>query len=121
MNTDETVLRKSVVSKVLEVAQACVDTERKGWRVKMPVFWEAMDAFDFSGREVRAALAYLSARMHLIAFPGEDGHVAGISLVPQRYRCWHCNLWLDIRSDIRRHFDDCRTRQAKIQRYRELL
>jgi hypothetical protein len=32
MNNDETILRKSVVDKVLEVAQRCVDEKRKGWR-----------------------------------------------------------------------------------------
>ena len=121
MINSELRIRESVVSKVFEIAEQCVDESKKGWRVKMSVFWEAMDAFHFSGREVRAAFAYLSVRMYLIAFPGEDGHVAGISLVPQQYRCWHCNGSLSLQDDIRRHYDDCRKRQVKIQRNHELL
>ena len=118
---DTFVLSKSVVNKIWEAAQACVDGERKGWRLKMPLFRDAMDAFNFSGREVGAVLAHLSARMYMIVFLDEDGHVAGISLVPQKYRCWQCNGLLDMQDDIRRHFDDCRKRQAKIERNRKLL
>ncbi|MGB0073618.1 MAG: hypothetical protein WBP71_11770 [Terracidiphilus sp.] len=121
MNSDGIVLRESVVSKVFEIAEQCVDESKKGWRVKMSVFWEAMDAFDFSGREVREALAILAAKMYVIVFPDEDGEVARLSLLPQEFRCWHCNGLLDIQDDIRRHFDDCRKRQAKIQRNRKLL
>ena len=121
MTNDEIVIHKSVVNKVWEVAQACVDEKKKGWRVQMPIFWDAMDNLGFSGKEVRAILAFLAARMYVIVFRDEDGHVAGISLVPQQYRCWHCNSLLDMQDDIRRHFDDCRKRQAKIERNRKLL
>jgi len=121
MNTDETVLRKSVVNKVFEIAEACLDGDKRGWRVRMPVFWGAMDAFDFSSIEVREALAFLSARMYVIVFADEDGHVAGISVVPQQYRCWHCNGLLNMQDGILPHLGDCRKRQAKIQRDRELL
>ena len=121
MNSDDILIRQSVVSKILQVAEACVDTKRKGWFVKMPVFWGAMDDLGFTGNEVRATLAFLQARMFLIAFTDEEGQVTGISLVPQQYRCSNCNMLLDMQSDIRRHFDDCRKRQAKIKRNRELL
>jgi hypothetical protein len=121
MNSDEIVLRNFIINKVLQVAQACVDESRKGWRVKLPLFKDAMDAFNFSSREVREVLAFLEAKMYMIVFLDEDGHVAGISLVPQKYRCWQCNGLLDMQDDIRRHFDDCRKRQAKIERNRKLL
>ena len=89
--------------------------------VKIPAFWGAMEHLGFSGRDVRAVLAFLAARMYVIVFRDEDGHVAGISLVPQQYRCWQCNMLLDMQSDIRFHFEDCRKRQAKIARNRKLL
>ena len=89
--------------------------------VKIPAFWGAMEHLGFTGREGRAVLAHLSARMYMIVFPDEDGHVAGISLVPQQYRCWQCNGLLNMQDDIRLHFDDCRKRQAKIERNRKLL
>lgn len=120
MNNDEIAIRMSAVNKVLQVAQQCVDESKKGWFVSMPVFWNAMDAFNFGIKEVRAALAMLAARLYVIVFPDEDGHVAGISLVPQQYRCWHCNGLLSVQDDIRRHFDDCRKRQVKIERNRKL-
>src|SRR5665213_3988812 len=81
--------------------------------VKIPAFWGAMEHLGFTGREGRAVLAHLSARMYMLVFPDEDGHVAGISLVPQQYRCWQCNGLLNMQDDIRLHFDDCRKRQAK--------
>ena len=120
MTNNEVVLRKSVVNKVLEIAQRCVDEKRKGWRVKMQQFNDAMDDMGFTGKEVRAALAFLSARMYLIAFPGEDCHVTGISLVPQQYPCEFCNMLLDMQDDPEGHIDLCLRRQAKIQRNRKL-
>jgi hypothetical protein len=110
-----------IINKVWEAAQACVDESRKGWRVQMQVFRDAMDDLGFTGREVREVLAFLEVKMYVIVFPDEDGHVAGISLVPQQYRCLQCNMLLDMQSDIRFHFEDCRKRQAKIARNRELL
>lgn len=113
MTNGETAIRESVINKVLQVAQACVDEKKKGWFVKMPAFWGAMDHLGFSGKDVRAVLAFLAARMYVIVFRDEDGHVAGISLVPQQYRCLHCIGLLNMQDDIRHHFDDCRKRQAK--------
>lgn len=121
MNNDEIAIRMSTVNKVLQVAQQCVDPNKRGWFLRMPVFWDAMDGFNFGGREVRAVLAFLQAKMYVIVVPDEDSHIAGITLVPERYRCWHCNMLLDIQDSIRRHFDDCRKRQVKIERGRKLL
>jgi hypothetical protein len=118
---DTFVLSKFVVNKVLEVAQACVDDSRKGWRVKMPAFRDAMDHLGFSGRDVRAVLAFLAARMYVIVFPDENGHVAGISLVPQQYRCLQCNMLLDMQDDPDNHIDFCLRQQRKIKRNRKLL
>ena len=118
MNNEDIVLRKSVVRKVLEVAQACVDRNKKGWFVKMPVLWGAMDDMGFTAKEVRAALGFFQQRTYLIVFLDEDGQVGGISIVPQRYRCGHCNMWLDMQDDPVDHIDLCRKRQAKIARNR---
>ena len=41
MNKNETVILKSAVIKVLEIAQACLDEHKKGWWVKISVFWDA--------------------------------------------------------------------------------
>ena len=120
MTNKEIVIRKSVVSKVLEVAQACVNESKKGWRVQMPIFWDAMDEICFTGKEVREALAFLAARMYVIVFLDDDGQVAGISLVPQRYQCGFCNMWLGMQDDFVDHIDICLKRQAKIARNRKL-
>jgi hypothetical protein len=116
MNNEEIAIHKYVVNKIWEVAHDCVDESRKGWRVKLPLFWGAMDDLDFTRREVREVLAFLEVKMYVLVFRDEDGCVTGISLVPQQYRCWQCNMLLDMQDDIRRHFDDCQKRQAKIQR-----
>ena len=92
MNNDEVVLSRFVVNKVWQVAQACVDKSRKGWRVGMPDFRDALDSLDFTAKEVRATLAFLELRMYVFAFTDEDSHVTGISLVPQQYRCEFCNM-----------------------------
>jgi hypothetical protein len=118
---DCNVSRKFLINKVLETAQDFVDTDRKGWRVKMREFHDAMDAFDFSGREVREAIAFLEARMIMISFTDHDGHIYAISVVPQRYRCEFCNMWLDMQDDPEDHIDLCRRLQAKMKRNRELL
>jgi hypothetical protein len=121
MNNDEIALRNFIINKVWEVAQLCVDEDKKCWRVKLPLFWGAMDDLGFTGREVREALAFLESRMYVIVFPDEDGHVTGISLIPQRYQCVHCNTWLEMQDDPEGHIDECLKRQAKIERNRELL
>jgi hypothetical protein len=121
MTNNEVVLRKSVVNKVLEIAQRCVDEKRKGWRVQMPLFWDAMDDMSFSGKEVRDALAFLETRMYVVTFTDEDGSVTGISLVPQRYQCGFCNMWLNMQDEPENHIDLCLRRQAKIERNRMLL
>ena len=121
MTNKEIVIRKSVVSKVLEVAQACMDDKRKGWFVSMPKFWSAMDAFNFGSRDVRAALAFLALRMYVIVFLDDDGQIAGISMVPQRYRCGHCNMLLDMLDDFVDHIDICLKQQKKIERNPLLL
>jgi hypothetical protein len=54
-------------------------------------------------------------------FLDEDGHAARISLVPQRFRCWHCNMLLDMQDDFVDHIGLCLKRQAKIARNRKLL
>ena len=119
--TDTFVLSKFVVNKVWEVAQACVDDTKKGWRVKMPEFRDALDGLDFTASEIHAALSCLESRAYFFAFTDEDGHVTGVSLIPQRYQCGHCNLWLDMQGDPENHIDDCLKRQAKIARNRVLL
>ena len=121
MTNKEIVIRKSVVSKVLEVAQACVNESKKGWRVQMPIFWDAMDEICFTGKEVREALAFLAARMYVIVFPDEDGQGGRISLVPQRYQCGFCYMWLDMQDEPEHHIDTCLKRQAKIERNRKLV
>jgi len=121
MNNEDIVLRESVVNKVLEVAQTCVDAKRKGWFVSMPRFWSAMDEICFTGKEVREALAFLAARMYVIVFLDDDGQIAGISMVPQRYRCGHCNMLLDMQDDFVDHIDLCLKRQRKIERNPLLL
>ena len=121
MNNEDIVLRESVVNKVLEVAQTCVDAKRKGWFVSMPRFWSAMDEICFTGKEVREALAFLAARMYVIVFPDEDGQGGRISLVPQRYQCGFCYMWLNMQDEPEHHIDTCLKRQAKIERNRKLL
>lgn len=97
--TDTLALSKFVVNKVWEIAQACVDGSKKGWFVNLRQFRDAMDSLDFNAEEVRAALAFLEARTYLITLPDDDGHVARISLIPQRYQCGHCNMWLNMPDD----------------------
>ena len=121
MITDPVVLRKSTVKKVLEVAQQCVAEKRKGWFVQMPLFWAALDDCGYTGKEVREALGFLQQRTYFIVFLDEDGHAARISLVPQRFRCWHCNMLLDMQDDFVDHIGLCLKRQAKIARNRKLL
>jgi hypothetical protein len=121
MNNDEIVIRKAVINTVLKVAQQCLDENRKGWFVRMPVFWDAMDDLGFTGEEVRATLAFLQARMYVITFTDEDGCVTGISLVPQQYQCEFCNMWLDMQDEPENHIDDCLKRQAKIEWNRKLV
>ncbi len=120
MNAEEIVIRKSVVNTVLKVAYAYVDTERKGWRVKMRQFNDAMDDMGISSKEVRAVLAFLEVRMYVITFLDADSGIVGFSLVPQQYRCSNCNMLLDMQSDIRLHFGDCWKRQQKTERNRKL-
>jgi hypothetical protein len=120
MNNDEIVIRKWVVNKVLQVVQQCVDESRKGWRVKIREFNDAMDDLGFTGEEVRAALAYLRARMYVITLLNSDGSVTGISLVPQWYPCEFCKMPLYIQDDPEGHIDLCLRRQAKIKRNRKL-
>ena len=50
-----------------------------------------------------------------------EGGVAGISLVPQRYQCGHCNMWLNMQDEPEHHIDLCVKQQKKIERHRELL
>jgi hypothetical protein len=121
MNNNEVVLSKFVVNKVWEVAQSCVDETRKGWFVNMEQFHDAMDGWDFTAEKVRAALEFLESRTYVLPFKDEDGHVTRISLVPQRYQCGHCNMWLDMQRDPEDHIDSCLKRQAKIERNRKLL
>jgi hypothetical protein len=121
MNNEDILLRKSTVNTVLKVAQACSDESRKGWRVKMRQFNDAMDDNDISSKEVRAALEFLQLRMFVIAFFDADGHVTGISLVPQRYPCEFCNMVLHIQDAPEKHIDVCLRRQKKIERNRALL
>jgi hypothetical protein len=118
---EEVVLRKSTVNTVLRVAQACSDESRRGWRVKMHQFNNAMDDNDISSKEVRTALAFLQSRMYVLAFLDSDGQVTGISLVPQRYPCEFCNMVLYIQDDPESHIDVCLRRQKKIERNRALL
>jgi hypothetical protein len=56
----------------------------------------------------------------LIAFPGEDGHITGISLVPQWYPCEFCKMPLYIQDDPESHIDLCLRRQKKIEMNRKL-
>ena len=121
MNNDEVVLNTFVVNKVWEVAQSCVDETRKGWFVNMSEFRDAMDSLDFTADEVNASLSYLEARSFVITFLDADGCIAGISCVPQRYRCRFCKMWLNTQSDPEAHIDLCLRLQRKIERYRMLL
>ena len=107
MSNDEVVLSRSVVGKVLEVARACVDEKRKGWFVNMKQFRDAMDGLNLDSREVSEALAYLEARMYVITFPDADGQVTKISVVPQRYQCHHCKMWLNMQDDPEDHIELC--------------
>jgi hypothetical protein len=121
MSNDEIALSKFVVNKVWEVAQTCVDENRKGWFVTMPEFRDAMDSLDFTSEEVGAALAYLELRTCLLAFRNEEGHITGISLIPQRYQCDFCGMWLNTRDDPENHIELCLKQQNKIERNRMLL
>lgn len=120
MNNDEIAIRMSTVNKVLQVAQQCADESKKGWFVRMSMFWNAMDAFNIGSREVREVLALLQARMHVITFLDGDGHITGISVTPQWFRCWHCNGLLNMQDGILPHLGDCWKRQQKIERNRKL-
>lgn len=121
MNNDEIALSKFVVNKVWEIIQTCVDESRKGWRVDMSAFRDAMDSQNFDSREVREALAFLEARTYLITCVDVDGHVTGISLVPQRYQCGHCKMWLNMQDDPEDHINLCLRLQRKIEGNRRLL
>lgn len=121
MNSDEIVIRKSVVEKILEIAQACVDENKKGWWVKMPEFRDALDNFDFTGSEVRAAIEYLEKRLYFLALRDDDGQVTRISVVPQRYQCEFCRMWLNMQDEPEDHIDLCLKLQKKIERNRQLL
>lgn len=118
MDNDEVVLNRFIVNRVLEVAQACVDHRRKGWRVMMPDFRDAMDSLDFAAKEIHAALVYLEARSFVITFPDADDGVAGIYVVPQRYRCGFCKMWLNTRDNPERHIEPCERQQRKTEMYR---
>jgi hypothetical protein len=107
MNNNTAVVRKSVVGKVLEVARVCVDTERKGWRVKMREFDDAMDGLNLGTSEVREAFAYLEARLQLITFLDADGQVTGISVVPLWYQRRFCKMWLYMRAEREHYIDGC--------------
>jgi hypothetical protein len=54
-------------------------------------------------------------------FPDEDGQVGRISLVPQRYQCGFCYMWLDMQDEPEHHIDTCLKRQAKIERNQNLV
>ena len=120
MSDEGVVCSKFLVNKVWDAAQACVDESRKGWFVDMQHFRDAMDSLDFTASEVRAALSYLRVRTLLITSFNADGGVAGISLVPQRYQCGHCSMWLDMQDDFEAHIDLCLKQQRKMERYRKL-
>jgi hypothetical protein len=121
MSNDELVLNRFVVNKVWEIAQTCLDENKKGWFVNMAEFRDAMDSLDFTANEVRAALSYLEARSVVITFLDADGGVARISCVPQRYRCRFCNMWVNTQDDPEGHIDHCLKQQKKIERNKELL
>jgi hypothetical protein len=107
MSNDGVVLNRFVVNKVWEIAQTCLDENKKGWFVNMAEFRDAMDSLDFTANEVRAALSYLEARSVVITFLDADGGVAGISCVPQRHRCEFCNMWVNTQDDPESHIDRC--------------
>lgn len=67
------------------------------------------------------ALTLLEARSIVITFFNPDGDVAGISCVPQRYQCGHCNIWLNMQDDLDDHIDRCLKQQEKMERNRRLL
>lgn len=121
MTISELTLSRFVVNKVWEIIQTCVDESRKGWFVTMPEFRDAMGSQNFDGKEVREALEFLEARTYLILFPDADGHVARISLVPQRYQCGHCRMWLNMQDDPEGHIDLCLKQQKKIEMSRKLV
>jgi hypothetical protein len=120
MNNDEIALSEWVVNKVLEIAEACVDESRKGWRVKMGEFDDAMDSQDIDSRELREALALLDSTTYIIPFRDEDGNIAGISVIPQRFQCGHCKMWLNMQDDYEEHIDLCLRVQRKREMYRKL-
>jgi hypothetical protein len=113
---DSDVSSKFLLKKVWEVAQNCVDEKKKGWSVKMEEFGDAMDALDFGRKQVREALEVLEYRELVITFADENDHLKAIGIVPQRYQCWHCNMWLDMQNDPEGHMELCLRRQKKIER-----
>jgi hypothetical protein len=74
----------------------------------------------FTGKEVRATLAFLEKKMYVITFLDSDGCVTGISLVPQWYPCEFCKMPLYIQDDPEQHIDLCLRRQRKIEMNRKL-
>ena len=121
MNNHENVLDMFVVNKVLEAAEDSVETSQKGWFVNIRQFNNEIDGWDFTANEANAALAFLAMKLKVIPLRDEDGHVTEISVVPQRYQCGHCNMWLDMQEDPEDHIDLCRKLQKKIKRNKELL
>lgn len=118
---EEVVLRKSTVNMVLRVAQACLDENRKGWRVPMRKFNDAMDDCGIPGKEVRAALEFLQVRMFVIAFLDEDGQVTSIRLVPQEYECRRCGMCLSIHDEREHYIDLCLRQQSESKRTAKLI
>ena len=121
MSNDEVVLNNFAIKTVWEVAEACVDHSRKGWCVNMQKFHSAFDGWNFTPEEVRAALDWLAWSLHVIPFWDADDHITELSVVPQRYQCGHCNMWLDMQEDPEDHIDLCLKLQKKIKRNKELL
>lgn len=113
---DNEMNRNYLINKVWEIANDCSDEGNKGRRVRLRDFWEATDALDFGRKQVRGALDELERRAHVLTFADEDGHISAIRIVPQRYQCWHCGMWLGMQDDPEGHVDFCLRRQAKIER-----
>jgi hypothetical protein len=114
------VSREHLINKVWEVAQDCVDEKKKGWMVKMETFREAMDGLDFGHQLVCEALHEAEIRAYAITRVDEDGYCTAISIVPQRYQCWHCRMWLDMQDHAEDHIELCYKQQTKIERNRLL-
>ena len=121
MNNDEVVLNNFAIKTVWEVAEACVDHSRKGWCVNMQKFHSAFDGWGLTANEIDAALDFLAARLKVIPLRGEEGQITDISVVPLRYQCVHCRMWLDMQEDPEDHIDLCLKLQKKIKRNKELL